>query len=393
MEKRYAHMGLRELQVRVLNKYSELLKRDKSVYVISKNHYFGINYGLFDEETIKDFDRKDLELLLSNKFSALRTIESENFIVLHDGNSKFVIANLNGYNSLAVWSGKIRNGEIEIIHSEGSWTWVKDYTLLDEYKVRVEEKINELILEVQRVTGKDLSEEITNYYSNLKENGIPEYDKIIFDSEKYTIALSNTSEDDYDYSHCISHKRLDNYCYPTLILEHKEEYLTPLQVKYSSLEDLSDSQKEQYKNMLNKKINNLLETNELQIIDASKYNIKFTLWNHKVYLAFDSDRTGEMRYCIYNTSTGTRWMNKIYSPVEKYFSIYRKVEYIAQESIITDVIESSLKEAKNDIKKYFTQQKIQNGCLMSELIVYLINKLSDNHLYKSSKESIMDIFR
>lgn len=396
MEKRYAHMGLRELQVRVLDKYSELLKRDKSVYVISKNHYFGINYGLFDEETIKDFDRKDLELLLSNKFSAVKnTIEMDDIIIIHDGNSQKVIVD-NGDREIAVWTGKEkRDGSKEILNQESSWSWRENVISLDSYKEIVKTKIDEIIDIVNRYSDEDYSAVIRDYYSNLLEEGIPEFDKILIDTNDYCIGLSNESEDSYDQSRCTTQKYLDNYCYPTLVIEKKNGKLTPLQIKYSTYEELNNEARAEYQKMLDTKILKLLDTNELQIEKSNTYNLAFDLWSHRVYLAFDSLETGEMRYEIYNKSTGTKWQGKIYGPKSTTFSIYRETKIIehCQESYLGDVIGNSLPEAKSELRKYFQSQKINDSYLLSELIVYLIIKLMNFTGEKYSKESIMNIFR
>lgn len=395
--KKYENMGMKELRARVLNKYSEILNTGKPVFVVSTTNYFGSNYGLFDEETTKDFDRKDLELLL-NKYSAVKNIiELDDIIIIHDGNSQKVIVDFNGDREIAVWTGKEkRDGSKEILNHEGSWSWRENVISLDSYKDIVKSKIDEIIDTVNNYSnGKDYSAVIRDYYSNLLEEGIPEFDKILIDTDEYCIALSNESEDYYDQSRCMTQKYLDNYCYPTLVIEKKNGKLTPLQIKYSTFEELNDEARVEYQKMLDTKILKLLDTNELQIEKANTYNLAFDLWNHRVYLAFDSVETGEMRYEIYNKSTGTKWQGKIYGPKSTTFSIYREAKIIehCQERYLGDVIKKSLPEAKSELRNYFQSQKINDSYLLSELIVYLIIKLMNFSGEKSSKESIMNIFR
>lgn len=391
---KYAHMGMRELTVRILDKYSELLKRNKSVYVVSRNHYFGIDYGLFNEETIKDFYRDDLELILSNKYSPMNFIELDDIIVLHDGNSQLVVTDYG--KEKAVWTGRTkRDGSKEIIYGEGSWTWTEYIMLLSDYRKRVEETMISIIENLKDYTDIDFTSEVKEYYKSLLENGIPEYDKVIINNDKYIIALSNTIHEEFDIETMRTRKYLEDFCYPKLKIEAKEPgELTALEVTNLSYEELDKERQKQFERLIDRKIYQLLDTNELQVKNINTYNLSFSLWNHCIYLQLDSERTGEMRYEIYNSSTGTRWNNKLYGATCKTFSLYKEklcIQY-TQDHFLGDFIPESYAKAKNDLKDYFLAKC---GCnesnLMTEIVIRFITKT--DRVHKNEKEVIMNLFK
>ena len=389
---KYAHMGINELKVRVLAKYQEVLKSDKLIYVVGKNNYFGDDYGAFDEETIKDFHREDLEIMLSNKYSALKFIELDNIIVLHDGNAEQAILD----DELVVWTGKIkRDGSKELLYGKGSWTWREAITL-NEYRKTVRSKVDEIIKSLKDYTdNKNIDTEVKEYYASLLEDGTPIMDKVIVNDDNYIIALSNTSYEYFDLERLRSYKHLNDFCYPKLKIEFKKPgNLTELELINLSSEELSSDRQKQLEKMLDKRIVQLLDTNEIQIKNIGIYNLSFSLWNHKIYLAFDSVNSGEMRYEIYNELSGTRWQGKLYNATSSYFSLYKEKMSIAQERFLGSFIKESIPAAKEDLRNYFIFKcnNFDNGNLMTEIVIRFILK-TDIAGLKNNKEEIMNLFK
>lgn len=389
--RKYEKMGMYELQARVLDKYKEVLKSDKLVFVVSKNHYFGDDYGAFDSNTILSFTREDLEILLSNKFSALRYLETENLIVLHDGHACFVCADIqDDSDDYPIWTGKQRknkmDGEIEkeLIYGKGSWTWYfQECYEPQEYRDIVESKISNIITEVNSTTGKDYTEEIRKHYESLLENGTPEYYKGVINDKKYLILLSNTSEDRHDKVRC-NIKYLYNYCLPTLIIHKKDENLSDLEFRYLSLNQLSENKQKEYIEKINKAILKYLDTNELVIHNSSPKSFKCNWWSYNInfrYLHPDNHGNCEVEYKISN------------SHYCDWFAFKRKVTSFEGYYFMDELIEN-VNEARKSLHDFFVRQKIDNYKFKTELIIHLVNSVTDSNTFlKNDKESIMNLFR
>ena len=125
--KNYGQFTMGELRSRIEKKYETLLTSEKLVYVVAGNYtYYGSDYGLLSSESLKDFNRADLEEVLSNKFSAVKNvIELDDIIVIHDGYAEKREFNKNGEYIECVYTGNSRYGEDEVIYGQGSWSWVK----------------------------------------------------------------------------------------------------------------------------------------------------------------------------------------------------------------------------------------------------------------------------
>lgn len=133
--KNYGQFTMGELRSRIEKKYETLLTSEKLIYVVAGNYtYYGSDYGLLSSESLKDFNRADLEEVLSNKFSAIRNvIELDDIIVIHDGYAEKREFNKNGEYIECVYTGNSRYGEDEVIYGQGSWCWVKTEHPVDTY--------------------------------------------------------------------------------------------------------------------------------------------------------------------------------------------------------------------------------------------------------------------
>lgn len=133
--KNYGQFTMRELRGRIEKKYETLLTSEKLIYIVSKDMYFGADYGLINSNTLKDFSREELGNALSSKFSAIRNvIELDDIIVIHDGFAEKREFCKNGVYIECVSTGKSNKyGEDEVIYGHGSWSWVKTEHPVDTY--------------------------------------------------------------------------------------------------------------------------------------------------------------------------------------------------------------------------------------------------------------------
>lgn len=166
--KNYSQFTMGELRARIEKKYESLLASEKLVYIVAGNTYYGSDYGLLSEESLKDFNRTDLEEVLSNKFSAVRNvIELDNIVIIHDGYAKKREFLKNGEYIECVYTGNSKHGEDEVIYGQGSWSWVKTEHPVDTYMRKAQEKVKSfvpILMEELDWTEEKAKEELHNYY-------------------------------------------------------------------------------------------------------------------------------------------------------------------------------------------------------------------------------------
>lgn len=168
--KNYGQFTMGELRARIEKKYEKLLKSEKPLYIVSKDTYYGSDYGLMSEKTLLDFTRTELEEILSSKFSAIRNVtELEDIIVIHDGFGGQREFKQGDEYIQCVYTGKTTRSKDEVIYGKGSWLWTCTIHPVDTYMRKAQEKVKSFIPIIMNEL--DWSEEkaktvLNEYYHN-----------------------------------------------------------------------------------------------------------------------------------------------------------------------------------------------------------------------------------
>lgn len=168
---KYGQFTMGELRSRIEDKYKSLLTSEKLIYIVSKDMYFGADYGLINSNTLKDFSREELGNVLSSKFSAIRNvIELDDIIVIHDGFAEKREFYKNGEYVECVSTGKSnRYEEDEVIYGQGSWLWTRTIHPANTYVRKAEEKVKSFIPTIMEELNWDEEKAKTvlnDYYHN-----------------------------------------------------------------------------------------------------------------------------------------------------------------------------------------------------------------------------------